>query len=44
MINLTENCEKNDKQTCNKHKLANVSYANSWEKIDTSSRAEKLNT
>ena len=29
MINLIENCEKNDKQTCNKHKLANVSYANS---------------
>ena len=28
-------CVKNDKQTCNKHKLANVSSVNECHKIDT---------
>ena len=40
--NLIENCEKNCKQTCGKWKIANVSSVNECHKIDTSSRAGKI--
>ena len=39
---LIENCEKNYKQTCSKQKIANVSSVNECHKIDTSSRAGKI--
>ena len=39
--NFIENCPKNNKQTCSKQKISNISSVNECHKMNTSSQVRK---
>ena len=39
--NFIENCAKNNKQTCSKQKISNISSVNECHKMNTSSQVRK---